>query len=148
MAVIKPERGHNVTVQIGDGATPTEVFATWCGNTQIAINYNINTETEDLPDCTDPLKVGFESPFKTSVGMSAEISGILSASFRSRLHEMALDADPMNVRIVFTGGTENGYWQGPAILSAAGSDYATQRGAGTYTGTITFTEEPVWTAVT
>lgn len=146
MAVIKPERGHNVTIRLGDGATPTEVFETWCGNTAIAINYNINTETEDLPDCDDPLAVNFESPFKTSVGMSAEISGVISPKFRAKIHDMAMDADPMNVQIVFTGGDENGMWQGPAILTAAGDDYATQRGAGTYTGTITFTEEPVWTA--
>lgn len=145
MATIVPLRGHQVTLQIGDGATPTEVFSSWCGNTALAHNYNINTETEDLPDCTDPLAVNFESPFKTSIGESIEFSGILNPAFEKQMRELVYEEDPVNIRIVFAGGTNNGHLQGPAILTAAGNDWANMRAAGTYTGTLTFTAKPVWT---
>lgn len=145
MATIVPLRGHQVTLQIGDGATPAEVFASWCGNLTIAHNYNINTETEDLPDCADALAVNFEAPFKTSIGESIEFSGILAPAFEKQMRDLVYAEDPTNIRLVFAGGESNGHLQGPAILTAAGNDWANARQAGTYTGTLTFTAKPVWT---
>ena len=144
MARIDPLRFKHVTIQIGDGET-SETFATWCGNTTIAHNYNINTETEDLPDCDDPDAVNFESPLKTSVGESIDFSGVLSPAFDEQLRDLVYADDPVNVRLVFNHGSRKGTLQGPAILTAAGTEFA-QRAAGTMSGTLTFTSEPTWTA--
>ena len=143
MAQIDPLRFKNVTIQLGDGATP-EVFTTWCGNTNIAVNYNINTETEDLPDCDDPDAVNFESPFKTSVGESIDFSGVLSPAFDEQLRDLVYSDEPVNIRLVFNKAPRAGTLQGPAILTAAGTEFA-QRAAGTMSGTLTFTSEPTWT---
>lgn len=143
MARIDPLRFKHVSLQIGDGADP-EVFATFCGNTTIAHNYNINTETEDLPDCDNPDAVNFESPFKTSIGESIDFSGVLSPAFDEELRDLVYNDEPVNIRLVFNHGSRKGTLQGPAILTAAGTEFA-QRAAGTMSGTLTFTNEPVWT---
>lgn len=143
MAQIDPLRFKNVTIQLGDGDTP-EVFTTWCGNTNIAVNYNINTETEDLVDCDDDDAVSFESPFKTSVGMSVDFSGQLSPAFDAELHDLAFDGEPRNIRLVYNKGVRTGTFEGPAILTAAGTEFE-RRAAGTMSGTLTFTAKPTWT---
>lgn len=144
MATIKTLKFNQVVLQIGDGATPTEVFTTFCGNTEINHNYNINTETEDLPDCANPDAVNFESPFKTSIGESIDFSGWLAATFDEELRELVYAEEPVNIRLVFDNPERKGTLQGPAILTAAGTGWQ-QRASGTQSGTFTFTDKPIWT---
>lgn len=144
MATIVPVRFGDVSLQFGDGETPTEGFAEVCGITQYAHNININTNTEDLPDCDDPDAVSFESPFKISVGESIDFQGVVSPDNYEFYRDLAYAEDPVNIRWVINKGALEGYFQGPAILTATNVASFERRAAGTNSGTLTFTSKPVW----
>lgn len=144
MATLVPIRFGDEAIQFGDGATP-EVFTEPCGITGRSRNFNINTQTEDLPDCDDPDIVSFESPFKISVGESIDIQFIASATLEPLLVDLAYDDEQTNIRYVINKGSRVGYYEGPAILTAL-SFTSERRGMVTGTGTITWTEKPEWKA--
>lgn len=143
MATLIPIKYGDEAIQFGDGTTPTEVFSEPCGITGRSRNFSINTQTDDLPDCDDPDAVAFESPYKISVGESIDLQFVVSPAFEPQLVELAYDEDATNIRYVINKGTRDGYYEGPAILTAL-SFSSERRGNVTGTATLTWQSKPVW----
>lgn len=147
MATMTTVKFGDLMLQLGDGATPVEGFDDICGITGYTHDYNITTQTEDLPDCVaGPNAVGFESPIKVSVGEAIGIQGFVSPENHPLIRDFVYDPDERNVRLVFTKAPLLGYLAGPAILTAAQGGSWERRKSGTFTGTVTFTAKPTWVA--
>lgn len=146
LATLIPIKFGDEAILFGDGETP-EVFTEPCGIVGRSRNFTVNTQSDDLPDCDDPDLVAFDSPYKISVGESIDFQFIASAALEPQLTELAYEDGPTNIRYAINKGTRNGYYAGPAILTAL-SFSSERRGNVTGTGTLTWTSKPVWTPVT
>lgn len=144
MATLIPIKFGDEAILFGDGETPTEVFSEPCGIVGRSRNFSINTQSDDLPDCDDPDIVGFDSPYKISVGESIDIQFIASAALEPLLVELAYDEAETNIRYAINKGALDGYYAGPAIMTAL-SFSSERRGNVTGTATISWTAKPVWT---
>ena len=144
MATLVPIKFGDEAILFGDGAVP-EVFSEPCGITGRSRNFSINTQSDDLPDCDDPDIVGFDSPYKISVGESIDIQFVASALLEPLLTDLAYDDGETNIRYAINKGTRTGYYAGPAILSAL-SFSSERRGNVAGTATLSWTAKPVWTA--
>lgn len=142
MATLVPIKFGDEAILFGDGETP-EVFSEPCGITGRSRNFTINTQSDDLPDCDDPDIVSFDSPYKISVGESIDIQFIASALLEPMLTDLAYDAESTNMRYAINKGAREGYYEGPAILSAL-SFSSERRGNVTGTATLSWQAKPVW----
>lgn len=145
MATMVSVKFGDVMLQLGDGET-VEAYEDICGITAYDHDYNITTTTEDLPDCVDSNAVSFESPIKVSVGESISVQGIVSPTSHPLFRDLVYDPDETNIRLVFNKAPLAGHLQGPAIVTAAKGGSWERRKSGTFTGTLTFTAKPTWTA--
>lgn len=136
----------DVVLQIGNGATPIEAFSEICGITNYSHDYNINTDNEQLPDCANSNAVSFESPIKISVGESIALQGFVSPISHPQIRALVYNPLETNIRLVFNKAPLVGYLAGPAILTAANGAQWEQRKSGKFSGTLTFTAKPLWTA--
>lgn len=144
MAILVPIKFGDEAILFGDGESP-EVFSEPCGITGRSRNFTINTQSDDLPDCGDPDAVSFDSPYKISVGETIDIQFIATAALEPQLRDLAYLATDTNIRYSINKGARNGYYAGPAILSAL-SFSSERRGLVTGTATISWTAKPTWTA--
>lgn len=143
MATMTSVKFGDLMLQLGDGDDP-EVFDDICGMTAYSHDYNITTETEDLPDCENPNAVGFEAPVKVSVGEAIGFQAIVSPTGSDKFRELVYETEPTNIRWVWNKAPKVGYYEGPAILTAHQGGSWERRKSGTANGTLTFTEKPVW----
>lgn len=144
MATMITVKFGNVMLQIGDGANVGESFDEICGIIGYSHDYNITTDSEQLPDCENPEALLFERLTKVSVGESVSFNGFVSPDSHPKIRELVYETEDRNVRLVFTKAPLVGYLEGPAILTAAQGGVWEQRKSGTYTGTISFQAKPVW----
>lgn len=143
MATMTSVKFGDVMLQLGNGADP-EVFADVCGMTAYSHDYNITTESEDLPDCDDANIVGFEAPVKVSVGEAIGFQSIVSPTSVDLFRDLVYEAEPQTIRWVWNKAPKVGYYEGPALLTAHQGGNWERRKSGTASGTLTFTEKPVW----
>jgi hypothetical protein len=143
MAQLVPVRFGDQSIQFGNGAEPTEAFAVQCGVVGIAENFSINTQSDDLMDCDDPDALSFESPYKVSVGQSIDLQIQASAANKPFFTELAYEPEATNIRHVFNRGAYDGYYEGPAILTAL-SWTSERRGILTGTATLSWQAQPDW----
>lgn len=107
-------------IKLGDGATPTEVFAEPCGLNTKGINFTKEVNDITVPDCDDP-----DAPAWTQRGvrtLSGEVtgSGILAAAARPVWWDAFEDTASRNVQIGINAPPvdEGGYWAGKMHLTA------------------------------
>lgn len=139
------------TLKFGDIAFQLEtapgsgIFETVCGFTSVDHQFNVSTQTEDLPDCDDPDAVAFEAPQKTSVGESISFQGFVDDANSDLLRTWVYATEPQQIRLVFNGNTKKGYLDGPAEFTGGGESWE-RRQSGRLTGGFAFVEKPTWTA--
>ena len=91
---------EELLIKIGDGATPTELFAHPCIiNTERSFSMTAETKTTQVPDCTDPSK-----PKKTTrrvVATDSQISGggLLPATSSKTYADWLQSGLPKNVKV-------------------------------------------------
>lgn len=145
MAQIDPIRFGDVVVMLGNGATPTELFEAPCGVTSINWTTSTNTNDEDLPDCVDADKVGYQSPTVVSIGDQVQLQGFVDADSHDAWMAYIRSGEPKNVRVVYDkAGQKEGYYQGPAIATNREESYE-RRQSGRVNVSLVFTARPVWT---
>jgi hypothetical protein len=120
MAKAKVIRGTKCLIQLGDGATPTEVFVAPCVLTTKSFELTTETNDETVPDCTDLEAASFVDRF--AVSRSARISGSGKVDMDSLAiwRTWALAGVPKNVRFRFdvTGANGGGYYAMSGILAS------------------------------
>ena len=118
MAQAKTLKFAQQLLMMGDGATP-EVFAAPCGFTSLNLTVNIETNTTNIPDCTDPDLPAWLVSDEVSKQMVVGGSGVLDTDAMQDWRDWLMDGGEKNVRW-FTAGTAangGGYFQAPGILT-------------------------------
>lgn len=118
MAQAKSIRFAGQLLMLGDGESP-EVFAAPCGFTSLNLTVNIETNSTNVPDCTDPDLPAWLESDEVSKQMQIGGNGVLDRDSMKIWREWLMSGGEKNVRW-FTAGTaaENGgHWEAPAILS-------------------------------
>lgn len=120
MAPVPKVLGSKLLVQIGDGGSPTEVFATKCFiNTQRGIQFQSETGESIQPDCDNPDDPAWKTTTKD--GLSASVNGagrIFTADtefFWNWFKQAATKNCRINVNVV--GASGGGYWAGAFHLT-------------------------------
>lgn len=119
MALAKTLKFAQQMLLLGDGTTPTELFEAPCGFEQLNMTVNIETNTTNVPDCTDPDLPSWLSSDEVSKQMVVGGSGVLDTDAMQVWRDWLMDGGEKNVRWFTDGSAANGggYWQAPAILT-------------------------------
>ena len=137
-------------IEIGDGATPTEVFNAPCGFEQIGMTVNTETNNNNLPDCADPDAPTWTTTDVVSKQMQLTGEGFFDAdNWKDMWRAWFMDGTEKNVRfhVDLTSALGGGYFQGKALLTTF--EFSGQRGQrGRISIGITFQGKPVWTPAT
>lgn len=120
MAPIKGLKGESLLVQIGDGATPTEVFAHDCLiNAERGIQFSSDTTDDTLPDCDAPGSPGWKEVLKDGLSATVTGGGKLHTSSVADWYAWFDSDDSRNCRIKVDASAANGggYWAGAFKLT-------------------------------
>lgn len=91
-------RGSKVLILLGNGASP-EVFASPCGLTTKAINFESGTNDFDVPDCADPDAPTWTERVVASLSATIPGSGVLSMADLGDWRDWFLSGLPKNVQV-------------------------------------------------
>ncbi|MGL4640527.1 MAG: phage tail tube protein [Shewanella sp.] len=119
MAFTAKVKGTKITVALGDGATPTEVFTVICGMSEKGLTRTkqIN-ETTDW-DCADANALPVTVKDVNGSSWSINMSGLFHATSRPNIDAFYALTTSRNVRVVFDDGANiDGYYQGKAHMSS------------------------------
>jgi len=106
----------------GDGADPEE-FTPLCGFTSLELTVNIETNSNNVPDCDDPELPAWLVSSEVSKQMQIGGSGVIDADALDRFNDWILEGGEKNFRWLTNSATNteaNGYWEAPGIMSAYG----------------------------
>lgn len=146
MAQVKSLKFAEQVLMLGDGATPTEVFAAPCGFESLTLTVNIETNTTNLPDCDDPDLPAWLVSDEVSKQMVAAGNGTLDTDSMQIWRDWLMEGGEKNVRWVTSGTAANGggYFSAPAILTTF--EESGERGARWQQSVaVTLNGKPVWT---
>lgn len=108
---------------LGDGVTPTEGFTPICGLTSKGINYETETNTVEVPDCSDEDLPAYKEEGAKSYAVTLTGSGMWAAQSHGTLIEWWKSGAAKNIKVQYvqanTGDVE--FVNGPAILKSLGS---------------------------
>lgn len=109
-----------VTIAMGNGATPTEVFTAICGLTQRTFTHQVNTADRFIRDCTDPEDVPIRRLQLTGEQWQLSGSGLLARESLEAVQ--AAVKVTKNYRFILgepaTDEVYGGHYQGPAVLTS------------------------------
>lgn len=121
MALPKVASGTKLLIQVGDGATPTEAFATTltCALTTKTFTFTADANTIVVPDCDDPDLPASNQTEITAVGLEVTGSGVAKVDSVEAWHTWFASGAAKNVRLnmdvaLADGG---GYWSAPMKLT-------------------------------
>lgn len=101
MAEVKHARGVKLLIKVGDGATPTEVFETYCTiNAERGITFTAGTNDQDIPDCENPDAIAWVVREKTNLSASITGSGVLDTGDVQDFFDWKTSPDPRNVKVI------------------------------------------------
>lgn len=119
MAQAKSLKFAQQTVMLGDGAEPTEAFTSPCGFESLTLTVNIETNTTNIPDCTDPDLPAWLVSDEVSKQMVIAGNGTLDTDAMQIWRDWLFEGGEKNVRWVTAGLAANGggYYSAPGILT-------------------------------
>lgn len=119
MAQATTFRFGQFVITLGDGATPTEVFAAPCGFTEKAFILNAETVDTNVPDCDDPDAATWTERAVRARSFSINGSGVLARESQKLWRDFFLQNTSKNLKITFpgTGAQGGGTWNGKGILT-------------------------------
>jgi len=118
MAQAKTIRFAGQLLMLGDGESP-EVFAAPCGFTSLNLTVNIETNSTNVPDCTDPDLPAWLESDEVSKQMVVGGNGVIDRDAIQIWRDWLMTGGEKNVRWFTSGAAAEGggYWQAPGILS-------------------------------
>lgn len=120
MATVNTMNGTKLLVQIGDGGSPTEVFASDCMiNTERGIQFQADTNEFIVPDCDNPDDPAWKVVTKDGLSATITGSGMVHSSSVETFFNWLIDADTKNVRFKsnVTAGNGGGWFSGAFHLT-------------------------------
>lgn len=136
-----------IALMLGDGATPTEVFEAPCGVTSLTVTTNVETNTTNLPDCSDPDLASWLAIDEISRQKQVSGSGVLDQNAAKIWRAWDLAGGPKNVRVYtnLTAANGGGHLSGAAVLTAY-EETGERGGRWNNSFTLVFDGKPTWTA--
>lgn len=143
-------KSTKLVIQLGNGATPTEVFAFTCGASSFTVTLANNTSETVSLDCADPLGVpAAMERFFESQDTSVTVSGKVTTQAFGTWREFADAGTARNVKILFDEASAGGggFWIVPMMLSGL---ELSKEGGGTVdiSATLVASGQRVWTPAT
>lgn len=121
MAPIKAMNGTSLLVQIGDGATPTEVFSHDCLiNTDRGIQFQSETNRQTIPDCDAPDALAWQSLSMDAKSATITGAGMLHTASVENWFDWFDSGDSKNIRVLLNGvsaANGGGHWAGAFKLT-------------------------------
>lgn len=113
----------NFKILLGDGASPTEVFAPICGLTSKGINYNTETNTVEVPDCTNEDAPAYKEQGVKSYDVTLSGSGMWAAQSHGVLVDWWKSGTAKNIKVEYSTAASGDVKTvaGPALLTSLGS---------------------------
>jgi predicted secreted protein len=107
-------------VTIGNGATPTEVFASPCGFTEKSFSLSAQTQSTDVPDCDNPDAATWPETEVRSRSATITGSGVLAKQSAKTWTEKFLLDTAFNAKVIIPGALADGggTWNGPWRLTS------------------------------
>jgi hypothetical protein len=90
-------------IELGDGATPTEVFTKICGFNSIEVTFDKDLNDTTVPDCDDPDAPAWVERDVVSQSASFQCSGVAAKDALPLIEAAVLSATSRNVRITIAG---------------------------------------------
>lgn len=112
MAPPETARFGKMLIKLGDGGTPTEVFAAPCGLTSKSIQFSKNLSEVDLPDCNDPDAATWLGRDVQNLSASVSGDGVLPADAVETWWNAFKSVDSINVEISIEYSTGTMLWEG------------------------------------
>lgn len=95
-------------IELGDGATPTEVFTKVCGFTEIQMTFEKELNDTVVPDCDDPDAPAWTQRDAVSQSASFSCSGVAGVAAIPLMQSAFADGASRNTRIRLVGGGSGG----------------------------------------
>ncbi|MAU22544.1 phage tail tube protein [Martelella sp. FLE1502] len=111
-------RFGKMLIKLGDGATPTEVFAAPCGLTSKSITFSKNLSEVDLPDCNDPDAATWLGRDVQNLSASVSGDGVLPADAVETWWNAFKAVESINVEISIEYSTGTMLWEGAVHLES------------------------------
>jgi Phage tail tube protein len=105
MALVKPIGFADFVLTLGDGATPTEVFAAPCAFSARALNLTKNLNEIVVPDCSDENKPGWIVRDPLSISWDITGEGLLDEGSIDTWDEWFLQTGSKSVKVTMTTTT-------------------------------------------
>jgi hypothetical protein len=119
MAQPKTIKGSKVLILLGDGTTPTEVFAAPCGLTTKGITFTAESNDQNVPDCDDPDAPTFTARVIATLSAAINGAGILALESLEDWREWFDSGLEKNIRLKLDAAApEGGYYQMSAVLTS------------------------------
>jgi Phage tail tube protein len=145
-----PTLTRRLILQLGDGATPTELFGYPCGANNFTLTLTNNTGEVEVLDCDTPL----DSPatltrYLMNQDTQVSFEGQLARTVLPTWRAWADDGSTKNVRMRIDESAVNngGYWGFPGILQNFELSKESS-GIVTISGTVVAAGPRTWTAAT
>lgn len=106
------------TLEIGDGATPSEVFTISCGKTDVTLNVTANSSDRFVRDCTKPGEVPFRRTKVSGKQMDITASGMTDATAYGTEIDLVGTRQNVKVKLFEDDGTDGGALIGTVALNA------------------------------
>ncbi|MBL0374035.1 phage tail protein [Rhizobium sp. KVB221] len=121
MAPVKAMNGTSLLIQIGDGATPTELFAHDCLiNTDRGIQFQSETNRQTIPDCDTPDALAWQSLSMDAKSATITGAGMVHTASIPEWHEWFDSGESKNVRVLLnavSAANGGGHWAGKFKLT-------------------------------
>jgi hypothetical protein len=110
-------------ILLGDGATPVEAFAPICGLTSKGINFETETTTVEVPDCTDEDLPAYKEEGPKSYAVTLSGSGMWAAQSHGTLLNWWKSGTSKNIKVQYAEAAsgEPEFIEGPAIIKSIGN---------------------------
>jgi predicted secreted protein len=121
MAFPKTLQGHKILIQIGDGATPTEAFAAYCGMVNANLSFTSSVQENAVPDCADPAAPMWLERSVDTLGVTISGDGTLDTKDAlPAWWEWFTSAEAKNIRVKVDAAPADGggYWAGSFVLTS------------------------------
>jgi hypothetical protein len=129
-------------VALGNGATPTEVFAAPCGFDTKALNLTATASEANIPPCNSPDTPGWTARGVSAFSAEVTGSGVMATEDGAMWSEWLLSGLPKNVQVTLSA-TE--IYQGPAVLTALGASAALASNGKLVQRSVTISSAGPWT---
>lgn len=141
-----PNESDFVTVKVSDGATPP-VFTIVCGMENVTINRTVNTSDRFRRDCAKPGQVPTRKVRVTGRQWDATSSGVINMDEFDTFNDLLGRREDYRFEFGKRDGTDTGtiigWYQGPAVMTAANVNASSDEGTAEIT--LAGEDDIVWT---